>query len=188
MGRPWLSRAPTPPSGVSKLWPDGHATSAMPISHSVAVQYPFHMEKDAVEIMAGSDEGVFAWITVNQLLGRFNEGAGKTVSIMDLGGGSTQIVFEPSASSLALAPSTQRYTLKMGSKTYELYQNSYEGYGLNRAREQMYEVAAENADPSSPVQHPCVPTGHQEVCCSRPAPQTSEGGSCTVRACGAMSA
>jgi len=50
-----------------------------------------------IEIMQGRDEGVFAWITVNYLLNRIGNGGKKfkTAAVMDLGGGSTQIVFEP---------------------------------------------------------------------------------------------
>lgn len=41
--------------------------------------------------------GVYAWMTVNYLLGRFEDPDESSVSIMDLGGSSTQIVFEPSS-------------------------------------------------------------------------------------------
>jgi guanosine-diphosphatase len=57
----------------------------------------------AVEIMEGKDEGVFAWITVNYLLGLIGpplpghtrDSQKHTAAVMDLGGASTQIVFEP---------------------------------------------------------------------------------------------
>lgn len=56
--------------------------------------------RKGIEIMEGRDEGVFAWITVNYLLNRIgsSQNGGKkqqTAAVMDLGGGSTQIVFEP---------------------------------------------------------------------------------------------
>lgn len=35
--------------------------------------FPFILTADAVEIMDGKDEGVFAWITVNYLLDNFNK-------------------------------------------------------------------------------------------------------------------
>ena len=56
----------------------------------------FFLPPNSVEIMDGADEGIFAWITVNFLLGRLGRSEKlPTVAIMDLGGGSTQIVFEP---------------------------------------------------------------------------------------------
>ncbi|KAI9611504.1 hypothetical protein H4Q26_008457 [Puccinia striiformis f. sp. tritici PST-130] len=50
--------------------------------------------------MDGADEGVYAWVTINYLLktiGPIPEGQKKnmTAAVMDLGGASTQIVFEP---------------------------------------------------------------------------------------------
>jgi guanosine-diphosphatase len=50
---------------------------------------------DGVAVMEGRDEGVFAWITVNYLTQRIGGERMSTSAIMDLGGGSTQIVFEP---------------------------------------------------------------------------------------------
>jgi guanosine-diphosphatase len=65
--------------------------------------YPFKMlEKDGVTIMDGKDEGVYAWITANYLLGTIKADTPKdtpTYAVLDLGGASTQIVFEPMFSS-----------------------------------------------------------------------------------------
>lgn len=50
---------------------------------------------DGIAVMEGQDEGVYAWITVNYLTERIGGAKMSTSAIMDLGGGSTQIVFEP---------------------------------------------------------------------------------------------
>lgn len=126
--------------------------------------YPFRMEPNAVEIMPGSEEGVYAWMTVNYLLGRFENPSSSSVSIMDLGGGSTQIVFEPNPIALTGAPGPQSVLLKMGERVYQLYQNSYDGYGLNSARSRILSLALPSgADPAVPVPHPCIPVGHTET-------------------------
>jgi Golgi nucleoside diphosphatase len=47
--------------------------------------------------MAPQDEGLFAWFTVNFLLGVFSSGSlSASFAALDLGGGSTQITFTPS--------------------------------------------------------------------------------------------
>lgn len=60
-------------------------------------KYPFPIApKDGIVVMDGRDEGVYAWITVNYLVGNLGNGKKlRTAAVMDLGGASTQIVFEP---------------------------------------------------------------------------------------------
>jgi hypothetical protein len=44
-------------------------------------------------LWAGKDEGAFAWLTLNYLLGRLGGPVGKTVAAIDMGGGSIQEAF-----------------------------------------------------------------------------------------------
>ncbi|PKK75516.1 hypothetical protein RhiirC2_736422, partial [Rhizophagus irregularis] len=105
------------------------------VREHLETNYPFLIiEKDGVVIMDGKDEGVYAWITVNYLLDRL--GSGKklpTAAIFDLGGGSTQIVFEPEAN-FEVAPGEHKHELEFGGHKYILYQHSYLHYGLMEAR------------------------------------------------------
>lgn len=99
----------------------------------------------AVEIMDGKDEGVYAWITANYLANKIGEGAQSedTLAVMDLGGASTQIVFEPrfpADSDQALAEGEHKYQLTFGGKDFTLYQHSYLGYGLMRARRSVHNL------------------------------------------------
>lgn len=58
--------------------------------------YPFLYDpEDAVEVMSGIDEGLFAWITVNYLLESVALDAQETCVVLDLGGGSTQVDIMP---------------------------------------------------------------------------------------------
>ena len=50
----------------------------------------FDADKD-VKILSGVDEGAFAWLTLNYLLGRLGGSEGETVAAIDLGGGSVQV-------------------------------------------------------------------------------------------------
>jgi guanosine-diphosphatase len=93
------------------------------------------------------DLGVYAWITANYLLGKIGEGAKSTdtLAVMDLGGASTQIVFQPTFaadSDQALAEGEHKYALSFGGKDFTLYQHSYLGYGLMRARRSVHNLIA----------------------------------------------
>ena len=64
---------------------------------------------------------------------------------MDLGGASTQIVFEPTfpaKSKETLAEGDHKYLLNFGGRKFTLYQHSYLGYGLMRARRSVHNLVA----------------------------------------------
>ena len=112
-------------------------------------RYPFRVVEGGVGIMDGSEEGVYAWMTVNYLMGRIRAGeggvtdseAGGTYAVLDLGGGSTQIVFEPETSGeVVLREGEHRYALVVEGEERVLYQHSYLGYGLKSARESVHRV------------------------------------------------
>lgn len=128
-------------------------------------QYPFPIVEGrdhGVAIMDGRDEGVYAWITVNFLLGNLggssqNDKRPPTAAVFDLGGGSTQIVFEPERSD-QLAEGDHKYTLTYDGRNYTLYQHSYLGYGLMEARKRMHQRAMDIAKEAvEHVDHPCLP-------------------------------
>nr|XP_008017293.2 ectonucleoside triphosphate diphosphohydrolase 6 [Chlorocebus sabaeus] len=93
---------------------------------------PFLVGDDCVSIMNGTDEGVSAWITVNFLTGSLKTPGG---SMLDLGGGSTQIAFLPRVEgTLQASPPGYLTALRMFNRTYKLYSYSYLGLGLMSAR------------------------------------------------------
>lgn len=143
--------------------------------------YPFPVvsrEEDGVAVMDGKDEGVYAWITVNYLLGKIGgPDHTATAAVFDLGGGSTQIVFEPTFKSPShgmpeqLAEGDHKYLLDFGGRKFELYQHSHLGYGLNSAREAIHRslieaVYDQNVEDTNwmkgPVTNPCIPPGQSE--------------------------
>ncbi|KAI9031483.1 nucleoside diphosphatase gda1 [Hyaloraphidium curvatum] len=121
---------------------------------------------EGVEVMDGKDEGVFAWITVNFLLGRLGlrpPRSGGTVAIMDLGGASTQVVFEPRTPTSHPA---HRAVVAFDGREHILYQHSYLGYGLMQARKRITAPAKELARGRAAAEqdagteedpHPCLP-------------------------------
>lgn len=118
------------------------------VRHRLHEKYPFSLqEKDGVMIMDGSDEGVYAWITANYLLKTIRADTPKDTTpyaVLDLGGASTQIVFEPtfdmSKPDSSLKEGEHKYDLKFAGKDHVLYQHSYLGYGLMKAREHVHRL------------------------------------------------
>ncbi|KAG2138607.1 nucleoside phosphatase family-domain-containing protein [Suillus bovinus] len=111
-------------------------------------KYPFPFpDKDGVVIMDGKDEGVYAWITANYLLNTIRGDSPEDeppYAVLDLGGGSTQIVFEPQfgdeKGDESLKEGEHKYELEFGGAKRVLYQHSYLGYGLKSARESVHRV------------------------------------------------
>lgn len=142
------------------------------VRHRLHERYPFSLQdKDGVVIMDGKDEGVYAWITVNYLMDtiRADTPADKpTYAVLDLGGASTQIVFEPVFTSdrpeAALAEGDHKYELVFGGRTHVLYQHSYLGYGLMRARQSVHRLvdfmsSFQPPAPGGAVANPCLAKG-----------------------------
>ncbi|KAK2745264.1 Guanosine-diphosphatase [Myotisia sp. PD_48] len=141
--------------------------------------YPFPVvseERGGVEIMEGKDEGVYAWITTNYLLGNIGgPEEHSTAAIFDLGGGSTQIVFQPTFKTNErngqrekMPPGDHVYDLTFGGRQFTLYQHSHLGYGLMAARKAVHRTLVEakhEATPkdqswlNQPLVNPCIAPG-----------------------------
>lgn len=135
--------------------------------------YPFAVVSgDGVSIMSGDDEGVYAWITANYLLG--NIGSSEkfpTAAVFDLGGGSTQIVFEPEfKNGEKMVEGEHKYDISFGNRDFELYQFSHLGYGLmagrNKINSLIVQTAIKNGDMSADqetaiLESPCIPPGSE---------------------------
>lgn len=161
-----------------KLGPDASKNILAAVRQRIETKYPFPLvsaENGGVEVMDGKDEGVYAWITTNYLLGKIG-GPDKspTAAVFDLGGGSTQIVFEPTFPSSSggmpekLAEGDHKYIFSTSGQTYELYQHSHLGYGLMEARKSIHKLIAQSIhdaatdDPtwtSHPITNPCIIPG-----------------------------
>jgi len=133
--------------------------------------YPFAVvEGDGISIMSGDDEGVYAWITANYLLGNIGSSAKTpTAAVFDLGGGSTQIVFEPEfKNGEKMINGEHKYEINFGNREFTLYQFSHLGYGLMAGREKINALIVEAAikdgkikkGAENPIlESPCIPPG-----------------------------
>ncbi|XP_036398708.1 ectonucleoside triphosphate diphosphohydrolase 5 [Megalops cyprinoides] len=118
-----------------RLLPEEKAKALLNEVQEVFDESPFLVTNSSVSIMNGTNEGVLAWVTVNFLTGHLYAHTRKTVGILDLGGGSTQITFLPkSKKTVYTAPPSYIARFNMFNSTYELYTHSYLGNGLIAAR------------------------------------------------------
>ncbi|KAI4953968.1 hypothetical protein J4E91_001677 [Alternaria rosae] len=166
-------------AGLRKLGEQKSNAILAAVRHHLDNDYPFPLvseEKNGVEVMPGEMEGVYAWITVNYLLGKIG-GPDKnpTAAVLDLGGGSTQIIFEPTFPDTPrgglpteLAKGDHRYELDFANQNFNLYQHSYLGYGLMEARNNVHSTLLaglheNNKDNKEylqkPIVNPCIAPG-----------------------------
>ncbi|TAQ89616.1 hypothetical protein B7494_g2072 [Chlorociboria aeruginascens] len=165
-------------AGLRKLGPELSEKILEAVRNRLETVYPFPVvskENHGVEVMEGTDEGVYAWITTNYLLGKIGgPDHSETAAVFDLGGQSTQIVFEPTFKSgqsgmpEKLAEGDHKYRLSFGGRDFELYQHSHLGYGLMGARETIHNTlfdAIHSTNPQNPswveapITNPCIAPG-----------------------------
>lgn len=166
-------------AGLRKVGEEKSEKILKAVRRRLETKYPFPVvseEEKGVAVMDGSDEGVYSWITINYLLGHIGgPDHSPTAAVLDLGGGSTQIVFEPTFDGVShggmpnkLAEGDHKYKLEFGGRKFELYQNSHLGYGLMAARESILAHLATDMHEqhptdkswmSKPVVNPCYAAG-----------------------------
>lgn len=161
------------------------------LQQRISEEYPFHLPQDGVEVISGKMEGVFSWITINYLLGRFapeyhHHGATSssgnstlhtvsTVGSIDMGGASLQMAFEIPQS--VDTPSANTVDINLGcgiqdsQHKHRVFITSYLGYGTNEARRRYYKMLAQQHSnrnhngsqlPLAIVRDPCIPLHMQE--------------------------
>lgn len=96
----------------------------------------FHVEIDAVEIMEGTDEGIFSWFTVNFLLGRLSKT--NQAAALDLGGGSTQVTFAPTDPEQVPLYEKYMHEVNTLNRKINVFTHSYLGLGLMAARHAVF--------------------------------------------------
>ena len=69
----------------------------------------------------GADEGGFAWLTLNYLLGHLGKPEDKTIAAIDLGGGSVQQAFAVPPAEAKKAPAGYITELSGGGRAYNVY-------------------------------------------------------------------
>ncbi|GAB0133788.1 hypothetical protein EsDP_00002184 [Epichloe bromicola] len=166
-------------AGLRKIGPEKSEAILKQVREHLERDYPFPVvsnDKGGVAVMDGADEGVYAWITTNYLLGKIGgPDKSETAAVFDLGGGSTQIVFQPTFKEVKdggmpekLAEGDHKFALDFGGQKFELYQHSHLGYGLMEGRNAIHRLlvndmakskSTDKSWESKPIVHPCITPG-----------------------------
>jgi len=90
-----LSHAPIPPPSTAglRLLPADQAQAIIDVCQASLEASPFLVTSlEAASVISGQDEGLYAWISINFLLGRLQRKYTplSTISILELGGASMQ--------------------------------------------------------------------------------------------------
>lgn len=109
--------------------------------------------EDHVRVLSGEEEGVFAWVAANYLKGFFwtDKPASKSVGVLEMGGGSTQIAFLPEVPVYA-----NMFPVRLGGETYNLYAHSYLFYGQNYIISRINNYLVDQSGGSSQMENPCM--------------------------------
>ncbi|XP_066532816.1 ectonucleoside triphosphate diphosphohydrolase 5 isoform X2 [Hoplias malabaricus] len=121
-------------AGLRNL-PPAKAHALLEEVRDVFDESPFFVPADSVMMLNGINEGIFAWVTINFLTGHLCPNIKKTVGILDLGGGSTQITFLPkSKKTFENVSADYKAKFTMLNTTQVLYTHSYPKNGIKEAR------------------------------------------------------
>ncbi|NXM75228.1 ENTP6 diphosphohydrolase, partial [Serilophus lunatus] len=152
-----------------RLLPEEKAQKLLDKVKEIFQASPFFVRDNCVSIMNGTDEGISAWITINFLTGRLDDPQKRSVGMLDLGGGSTQITFLPRTEvidifsslqeTLQTSPAGHTTSFQMFNRTYKLYSYSYLRLGLMSARLAILGGVEGKPLEGEELISPCLPPG-----------------------------
>ncbi|XP_053399784.1 ectonucleoside triphosphate diphosphohydrolase 8-like isoform X2 [Mercenaria mercenaria] len=120
------------------------------------MQNPFKFEEENAHILAGEEEALFAWLTVNYLNDFFTKKgpASDSLGLIELGGGSAQIAFIPDDPIYAgKMPAT------IAGQEYGVYCHSYLSYGATLMSERIAELLIQENKHANVIINPCMLKG-----------------------------
>ncbi|CAK0911211.1 unnamed protein product [Prorocentrum cordatum] len=110
------------------------------------------------EVLGGEEEAVFAWISMNFILGTIFQGYTKTSGILDMGGASMQVAFNPGKDIMS-----NEFSFYVNEKRMSVYAKSFIKFGLATAVQRAMVAAAKQAGAGkTEVVYPCYNKGYNE--------------------------
>lgn len=101
-----------------------------------------------IETLSGVDEGLFAWLDLNELAGNFNSDRTATLGMLEIGGASAQIAFA------TRAHDSRAVSVSVKGSIYRVLSVSWLGLGQDQARLSMIGLAQTDAGMTNNVCYP----------------------------------
>ncbi|CAF2857012.1 unnamed protein product [Rotaria sp. Silwood2] len=144
-------------AGLRFLTPNQQKQLLEDLFNDIERDYEFLIEKTHIQVISGQLEGIYSWIAINYVLGRFqntntesksvtNDNSNlnskrrpTTVGVLDMGGASAQIAFEVSKTTPIVGKEVAEFSLgydeHQEALKYKIYVTTFLGYGANKAYE-----------------------------------------------------
>jgi len=130
------------------------------VREGIAKNFDFYFPESHLEIITGKQEGIYQWLAINYVLGKFNHNTGagedlvavnkdemvlrpRTVGALDMGGASLQIAMEITTDlqlqGMSESDKSQIVDINLGcadhdiEHRYRVFVNTFLGYGANQA-------------------------------------------------------
>ncbi|KAI9502052.1 Golgi apyrase [Coemansia spiralis] len=154
-------------TGGMRLLPQTRQSWVLARAWTFAHTWGFLVPQTGFQVVSGELEGLLGWLAINYLMDTFDSPRG----FLDMGGASTQIVFEPPHKSGSLAKVTLR-TLGGTEHEHHVFVRSFLGHGINEARRRYTEMLHNTTDPC--LAHGIHSTGSFSHCMEMTAPLLSQ--------------
>ncbi|CAF3015410.1 unnamed protein product [Rotaria sp. Silwood2] len=144
-------------AGLRFLTPNQQKQLLEDLFNDIERDYKFLIENTHIQVISGQLDGIYSWIAINYVLGRFqntntesksvtNDNSNlnskrrpTTVGVLDMGGASAQIAFEVSKTTPIVGKEVAEFSLgydeHQEALKYKIYVTTFLGYGANKAYE-----------------------------------------------------
>ena len=118
------------------------------VYYFLRIHCPYRIKWDYVSVLPGYLEGIYGWISMSLLTGRFAAKTTNTTAFSDMGGSSMELVYEAVDQT-----NTSVHTVTIGSEEFRLFSYCYDGYGADAVVDTI--IPKVNGS-----EHPCFLRGH----------------------------
>eukprot|EP01095_Lingulamoeba_sp_RSL-Kostka_P017798 TRINITY_DN9482_c0_g1_i1.p1 TRINITY_DN9482_c0_g1~~TRINITY_DN9482_c0_g1_i1.p1 ORF type:complete len:498 (-),score=164.73 TRINITY_DN9482_c0_g1_i1:134-1627(-) len=135
------------------------------IRNYVKSNYDFYFQDDYCRIISGTEESVFDWLSVQQILFLHDAWNSNTFGILDMGGGSTEFTMFPKNSEKGNVYDQDDFiVVEYQNHDYDCYAYSYLDYGHNEARDEVQQLIVDDWEVNQYIgPNPCMLYNDTEI-------------------------